>query len=109
MTTRKSWESTSAPVEGYIIPPGEGEAHPVFPSGRVLASTASTGGIISVEEGVLAPGFPGPSRHYHPAVAELFYVLEGELVLQIGNEVERAGPGTFAFCPAGCVHAFRAA
>ena len=27
----------------------------------------------------------------------------------MGDQVERAGPGTFAFCPIGCVHAFRAA
>src|SRR5438309_1705849 len=41
-------------------------------------------------------------------MAEAFYVLEGELLLQIGDKVERAPAGTFAFCPAGCVHAFRA-
>jgi mannose-6-phosphate isomerase-like protein (cupin superfamily) len=42
-------------------------------------------------------------------LTELFYVLEGELLLQIGERVARAGPGTFAFCPIGCIHAFRAA
>lgn len=30
MAARKSWESASAPVEGYIVIPGEGGAHPYF-------------------------------------------------------------------------------
>jgi quercetin dioxygenase-like cupin family protein len=109
MATRKRWESPSAPVEGYIVLPGEGGEHPYFPRGRVLAGTASTGGLIGVEEAVLPPGIPGPYLHYHPHLTEAFYVLEGELLLQIGEQVERVGAGTFAFCPVGCVHAFRAA
>ena len=108
MATVKSWERAGAAVEGYIVPPGESLERPFFASSRALAGTASTGGLIGVEEGVLEPGRPGPYRHYHPHIAELFYVLEGELLLQIGEHVERAGVGTFAFCPAGCIHAFRA-
>jgi quercetin dioxygenase-like cupin family protein len=107
MTTNKSWETASAPVAGYIIPSGDGGEHPYFPDARVLAGTASTGGLIGVEEAVLPPGIPGPYRHYHPSLAEAFYVLEGEILLQIGEQVERAGAGSFAFCPAGCIHAFR--
>lgn len=109
MVTLKSWDRASAPVEGYIVPPGESLERPYFASNRALAGTASTGGIITVEEGVLEAGQPGPYRHYHPNMAQTFYVLEGELLLQIGDQVERAGVGTFAFCPPGCVHAFRAA
>ncbi len=109
MDTRKSWERAGAAVEGYIVPPGETFERAYFMGGRVLARTASTGGVIAMEEGVLEPGRPGPYRHYHPNMAEAFYVLEGELLLQIGDHIERAGAGTFAFCPAGCVHAFRAA
>jgi quercetin dioxygenase-like cupin family protein len=108
MDTGNSWESASAPVEGYIVPSGEGGAHPYFPQGRVLAGTASTGGLIGVEEAVLPPGLPGPYRHYHPHLTEAFYVLEGELLLQIGAQVAKVGAGAFAFCPVGCVHAFRA-
>src|SRR6266567_5272499 len=66
MATLKSWERASAPVEGYIVPPGESLERPYFASNRALAGTASTGGVISVEEGVLEPGQPGPYRHYHP-------------------------------------------
>ena len=115
MPTVRNWQTAAAPVEGYIVPLGEGAEHPFFkggasgrPAAGVLAGTASTGGLIAVEEGVLEPGQPGPYRHYHLHVAELFYVLDGEILLQIGGHVEQAGPGTFAFCPTGCVHAFRA-
>jgi quercetin dioxygenase-like cupin family protein len=109
MTAMKSWERASASVEGYIVPPDESLENPYFPSSRSLAWTGSTGGVVAVEEGVLEPGQPGPYRHYHPNVTGLFYVPEGELLLQTGEHVERARPGTFAFCPIGCVHAFRAA
>jgi mannose-6-phosphate isomerase-like protein (cupin superfamily) len=109
MARPKSWERAAAAVEGYIVPPGESLERTYFAGSRALARTASSGGLIGVEEGVLEPGRPGPYRHYHPNMAEAFYVLEGELLLQIGDQVERAGPGTFAFCPPGCVHAFRAA
>jgi quercetin dioxygenase-like cupin family protein len=109
MGTMRDWEKGSAPVEGYIVPPAEGLENPYFPSARGLAWTASTGGLIGVEEGVLEPGQPGPFRHYHTNLTELFYVLEGDLQLQIGEQVVRAGRGTFAFCPIGCVHAFRSA
>lgn len=109
MMTGKSWEQASAAVEGYIVPPGESLERFSFPTSRALARAGSTGGMVAIEEGVLEPGQSGPFRHYHTNVAEFFYVLEGELLLQIGNQVESAGPGTFAFCPIGCVHAFRAA
>lgn len=108
MIATKSWEQASAAVEGYIVPPGESLERPYFPSSRGLAWTASTGGMVGAEEGILEPGQPGPYRHYHTNLTELFYVLEGELLLQIGEKVERAPAGTFAFCPVGCVHAFRA-
>ena len=106
MDTLKSWERSSAPVEGYIVPPDEGEEHPVFPSGRVLAGTASTGGLIGVEEAILAPGFHGPYRHYHPNVAELFYVLEGEVEFTLGKEIVVGRSDTFVLVPGGVAHTF---
>ena len=105
----KDWEKAGAAVEGYLVPPGESLERPFFPTSRALAWTGSTGGLISVEEGVLEPGESGPMRHYHTNVAECFYVLTGEVWLQLGDRVVHAEPGTFAFCPIGCVHAFRAA
>jgi hypothetical protein len=62
MATPARWERASAPVEGAIVPPGESSERPSFAAGRALAGTASTGGVISVEEGGLGPGQPGPYR-----------------------------------------------
>jgi hypothetical protein len=46
MATIKDWEKAGAPVEGYIVPPGESLESPSFASSRGLAWTASTGGLI---------------------------------------------------------------
>jgi quercetin dioxygenase-like cupin family protein len=37
----------------------------------------------------------------------MFYVLEGTLTMQLGEETHEAGPGTFVCVPPGVVHAFR--
>ena len=37
---------------------------------------------------------------------EFFYVLEGEVVLRIGDERHTAGAGTFAFVPRETFHGF---
>lgn len=109
MGTTGNGETTVAPVKGYILAPGESLENPYFPATRGLAWAASTGGLALVMDGVLEPGDAGPYRHYHTNLTELFYVLEGEVLLQIGDQVTCVQPGSFAFCPIGCVHAFRAA
>jgi hypothetical protein len=48
----------------------------------------------------------GAGPHYHHGRDEFFYLLEGELVLRIGDEHHTAGPGTFAFIPRETIHGF---
>ena len=84
MTRINSWKRPGAAVEGYIVPAGESRERVYFSASRALADVASTGGVIAVEEAVLPPGQRGPYRHYHPNIAETFYVLEGELLLHGG-------------------------
>jgi hypothetical protein len=43
----------------------------------------------------------------HEREDELFYVLEGEHVIEVGDEEFRAGPGGFVFAPRGVPHAQR--
>jgi mannose-6-phosphate isomerase-like protein (cupin superfamily) len=45
--------------------------------------------------------------HVHEHEDELFYVLEGEHVFQVGAEAFRAGPGALVFAPRGVPHAQR--
>ncbi len=105
MQSFKGWEKPDAAVEGFIVPPGEGDRIPSKPSGKAKATSRNTGGLFAVHEAVLMPG-DKVVRHRHNNLAEFFYVLEGEVLLQIGDEVAKATAGTFAFSPINNVHAF---
>jgi hypothetical protein len=48
-------------------------------------------------------GFGGPPLHHHD-FDEGFYVLDGELTFQLGDEVRTAGPGEFVWAARGAVH-----
>ena len=45
--------------------------------------------------------------HVHENEDELFYVLEGEHVFQVGDQEFQAGPGGLVFAPRGVPHAQR--
>ncbi|HEU4335609.1 MAG TPA: cupin domain-containing protein [Candidatus Eisenbacteria bacterium] len=72
----------------------------------VKASGAETGGLCTVWEGRIPPGTVGAGPHDHRGRDEFFYVLEGEVVLQIGEVRRTARAGTFAFVPRETIHAF---
>jgi mannose-6-phosphate isomerase-like protein (cupin superfamily) len=74
---------------------------------RVLASSESTGGALSMFE-ELAPMVDTP-RHVHSKEDELFYVLDGEHVIEVGDEERHVGPGDAVFAPRGIPHAQRRA
>jgi mannose-6-phosphate isomerase-like protein (cupin superfamily) len=71
----------------------------------VRASGAATGGGFSLFEEV--PPLVDTPLHVHEHEDELFYVLEGEHVFQVGDEEFRVGPGGLAFGPRGVPHAQR--
>jgi quercetin dioxygenase-like cupin family protein len=54
-------------------------------------------------EGVLAKGAE-PPPHVHHREDESFFVLEGSLVVRVGDEVFSASPGSFVFCPGDVPH-----
>ena len=86
------------PVRGVIRWPGAGEEL------RILLSERECGGSLGVVEMTLAPGDTGPPLHVHPTHAEAFYVLAGDLSLQVGDEVVTGGPGTWACAPKDVAH-----
>lgn len=55
------------------------------------------------------PGEKGPDPHIHKHHTDAFYVLEGEVEVSLGPDLEtvRATPGTFAGAPPNVVHTFR--
>ena len=71
----------------------------------VRASAETTGGAFTVFEEV--PPLVDTPLHVHARDDELFYVLEGEHVFQVGDEELRAGPGGVVFAPKGVPHAQR--
>jgi uncharacterized RmlC-like cupin family protein len=49
----------------------------------------------------------GPPPHVHSREEEGFYILEGEITLQIGDERIAATAGMFANMPVGTPHSFK--
>lgn len=45
--------------------------------------------------------------HVHHDAAEAFYVLEGEYLLFLGDEVLSGPAGSFVYIPQGALHGFR--
>ncbi len=97
-------------MRAVIVESGEGRFITVGSAGAgvtVKASAGETGGLCTVWEGRVPPGAVGAGPHYHRERDELFYVLEGEFTLRIGDEERVARSGTFAFVPRGTIHGFR--
>jgi len=71
----------------------------------VRIPSEATGGTFTLFEEV--PPMVDTTRHVHEREDELFYVLEGEHVIEVGDEEFHAGPGGFVFAPRGIPHAQR--
>jgi mannose-6-phosphate isomerase-like protein (cupin superfamily) len=98
------------PVEtcghAQFVRPGEGQAIWFLRNRITVKATAdSTGGAFGLVESLIAPGF-SPPLHVHHREDESFYVLEGELTMQCGEERFRAAAGAFVFLPRDVPHTF---
>ena len=87
-------------LEPYLVLPGEGVAG--FDA-SVKASRDSTGGNLSLIESHTRGGAPW---HIHTREDEYFYVIEGTIVVHVGEETYEAPPGSFVFLPRGIPHAW---
>ena len=83
--------------------PGEGE--PVI---RETTSHLIKGVLpdLSVFEMTFAPEFEGVDPHTHDNLVDAFYVLDGQVEFVVGDDVRRAGPGSFLAAPPGARHGF---
>ena len=70
-----------------------------------LAERADTGGGFSLIEVFLKSGNE-PPPHVHEREDELFYILEGEMDVYVGNEVFNVGAGECLFLPKHKPHTF---
>jgi mannose-6-phosphate isomerase-like protein (cupin superfamily) len=84
-----------------VVPPGAGTR---YGNVEFLARTADTPrftfGIIDI-----APG-RHLETHVHAEEDDAFYIMEGEMTFELGDEEVAAPPGTFVLVPPGVPHAF---
>ena len=73
---------------------------------RFMATGEDTNGKYAMFEAIVPPG-GGPPRHVHSREEESFYILEGEIIFQIGEKRVVATAGMFANMPVGTPHSFR--
>jgi quercetin dioxygenase-like cupin family protein len=92
-------------IEGIILT--QGEARTVGARGFYVTFlvTGEQAQSMAAFEFTAAPRFD-VGAHVHRSIEEIFYVVEGELDLRVGDRVQRASPGTFMFVPKGAPHAF---
>ena len=86
-----------------LLGPREGE---VFSGPKREIYVRYEGPEYEVLEFVCEPGFGPVDPHVHEDHVDSFYVLEGEVEFTIGDEVKRAGPGTWVAAPPGTRHGF---
>jgi quercetin dioxygenase-like cupin family protein len=89
------------PVRGYLVGPDEGVGDY---DASVKASVASTGGAITVMVSASTKG--GAPRHVHHREDECFYVIDGAISVEIGDEGYEAVKGSFVFLPRDVPHAW---
>jgi quercetin dioxygenase-like cupin family protein len=71
---------------------------------RLLAQSPDQS--IAITDNTVPPGFPGPVRHRHAEMTDIFYVLQGELAFELEGAWRSLGPGSFVSVPPGVVHTF---
>jgi quercetin dioxygenase-like cupin family protein len=69
----------------------------------VLLRGEENAGEIAVVRNTVPAGWACPPLHRH-AFDETFYVLDGDLTFQLGDELAAAGPGALAFAAGDAVH-----
>jgi quercetin dioxygenase-like cupin family protein len=92
--------------EGLFLPSGAGQLVPMRGNELVFkAKGARPAGGPTLYEFLAAPGF-STGDHIHTKIEEMFYVIEGEFSIRVGDEVVRAKPGDYAIAPPGVPHGF---
>lgn len=99
-----SVSETSVPI---VRAPGAGRAVGVLGSRSIFkVESAQTGGAYAILEQEILPDH-GPPLHVHRHETEIFYILEGDFEIRVGEQKIAAAAGAMAVCPRDIPHTFR--
>ncbi|HTV07987.1 MAG TPA: cupin domain-containing protein [Candidatus Aquilonibacter sp.] len=85
-----------------------GETHsPGYTELLFKTSTAETPSVFAIEHTKIMPGW-GPPLHLHLAQEEWFYVIDGQVLAQVGDRRVTLNPGDSILGPRNVPHAFMA-
>jgi mannose-6-phosphate isomerase-like protein (cupin superfamily) len=126
-------DTAAAHADPFVFPSITPDPNPIQligPGGEsftFLKTAATTGGLYTLADLTFAPG-DGPLPHIHHNEDEWFYILSGQVQVELGNQIYGditqtpginlpketlfetvAGPGTLVFLPKDHVHTFLAA
>ena len=109
MATLAHAQAPAASAAVHVVGSGEdrfGSPHSLgFSSIAFKVGTAETGGgLFVMEHAHLRPG--GPPLHVHPYQEEWFYVMEGEVAFQVGDQQVKLGAGASVLAPRAVPHTF---
>ncbi|WP_461096886.1 cupin domain-containing protein [Spirosoma luteolum] len=98
------------PVDGFVVRAGESRTGVHTPyrgvnPNDVKVSGKDTDGALAVFEYTGTQPI-GPPLHTHAGQDELFYILEGEYLFQVGDQQFTARPGDTVFGPRGVPHSW---
>lgn len=99
----------SIPIVGNTVARAAGTGPATWALGglfETLVSGAETGGQLAVSV-VTQPTGTAPPLHVHTREAEAWYLLEGTLTYQAGDERVELEPGGFIYLPRNVPHTFR--
>jgi mannose-6-phosphate isomerase-like protein (cupin superfamily) len=100
-------ERAESPSARIVLSPDEGETVMMGGLGvRLMIESAQSGGGFALVEHPIGPRVLAAPLHTHEREDEYTYVLEGEVGVQVGEEVRVARPGDLVFKPRGVPHAF---
>lgn len=95
------------PMKEVVLEPGAGNRILLGTSQVLVKATgADTHEHLSLFEFIQEPGGFGPAPHIHREREELFYVLEGDVDILVGEQVVKCPPGGFVLVPRGMPHTF---
>lgn len=95
------------PIKEIILAPGEGDRLTIGNSEVTFKAVgADTHGHLGLFENFIPPGGTAPGLHIHRQMEEMFYVLEGEVEIYVGNQTVQGQPGAFVLVPRSTPHGF---